>query len=88
MAHTVSRKKRLRQEVKRNLKNRSAKNESKSRSKRVLEAVAEKDTEKAKELLRGVISRIDKAKKNNVFHANKAARLQSRLARIVNSIGN
>ena len=86
MPHTTSRKKRIRQEAKRNLKNRSTKNEIKSRSKRVLEAVNEKDLDQAQKLLRVVVSKIDKAKKRHTLHANKAARLQSRLARLVNSI--
>ena len=86
MAHTLSGKKRLRQDAKRNLKNRSTKHEIKNRSKRVYEAINDKDLEKAQELLRAVVSRIDKAKKNHVLHANKAARLQSRLARAVNEL--
>jgi small subunit ribosomal protein S20 len=86
MPHNLSATKRLRQNATRNLRNRSAKHEIKNRSKRLLEAVEEKDLDRAKQLLLLVTSKIDKAKKKNILHANKAARLQSRLARIVNSL--
>ena len=86
MPQSASRKKRLGQDEKRRGRNRSLKREIKTRTKTLEEAVEENEKDKVVELLRLVISRIDKAKKRNVLHRNKAARLQSRLTRLVNTI--
>ncbi len=86
MPQSASRKKRLGQDEKRRGRNRSLKREIKTRTKTLEEAVEENEKDKVVKLLRLVISRIDKAKKRHVLHRNKAARLQSRLTRLVNTI--
>jgi small subunit ribosomal protein S20 len=79
MAHTESAKKRLRQSRRTTTIHRSAKRDIKTRAKRLKEAIAQKDLSRAEALLRLVISRIDKARKNHVLHANKASRLKASL---------
>jgi small subunit ribosomal protein S20 len=88
MPHTLSAKKRIRQTEKRRVYNKSAQSEIKTRSKRFLAAVAQNDAEAAQSLLRVVLSRIGKARKNKILHPNKAARLESRLTRILHRMGN
>ncbi len=84
MPHSASAKKRVRQNEKRRIYNKSLKSEIKTRSKTLAEAVEAKDVEKSKALFRVVVSKIDKARKNNILHRNKAARLESKLARLLN----
>ena len=86
MPQSASRKKRLGQDEKRRGRNRSLKREIKTRTKTLEEAVEENEKDKVAELLRLVISRIDKAKKRHVLHRNKAARLKSRLSKAIASI--
>lgn len=86
MAHSVSAKKRIRQNAKRRLYNKSIMSEIRTRSKRLAQAVEANDTERAREVLGVVISRIGKARKNKVIHRNMAARMESRLTRLANSV--
>ena len=86
MPQTLSAKKRLRQNANRLLANRGMKREIKTRTKTFTEAISEKDLDRAQELFKIVISRIDKANKNNVIHKNKAARMKSKLSLLLNSL--
>jgi len=73
-----SAKKKLRQDKKRTLVN--AKMEQK-----VKDAIKEALEKKSAKAISLAQSLIDKAKKNNIFHKNKAARLKSRIAKTVKS---
>ena len=73
--------KRLRQDVHRRLRNRSAKKQMHTLEKQL--AVAE-SAEETESLMRSNISLIDKAAKRHVLHRKTAARKKSRLARAVN----
>jgi small subunit ribosomal protein S20 len=80
MPHTVSAKKRLRQNAKRRLKNRATKHEIKSYLKKVVVALDAKDSEAATREFRVATKKIDKAAARRILHPNAAARTKSRLA--------
>jgi small subunit ribosomal protein S20 len=81
MPNSPSAAKRLRQSQKRRLHNRIAKKVVKTSMKKTLQAVAEKDFEKAEADFRTAVSKIDKAGARRVLHPNTAARRKSKLAR-------
>ena len=85
MAHHKSAKKRIRRNEKRRLRNKAVRSRMKTEIKKLLSAVAEKNAEKAEQLLPQVISVIDSAKSKGVIHKNNASRRVSRLTRLVNS---
>ena len=87
MPNTAQAIKRLRQTETRNLRNRAAKSEIKTLTKRLMAAVEEGDTAKAKSELVNVQARLDKAAKKGVFHANTVSRRKSRLALAVARMG-
>ncbi len=86
MATTVSSKKRIRQNKKRNLRNKSRKSAARSHSKKVLEAVEKGDKDAAQKELREACKLIDKCGRHNAVHPNKAARMKSSLAKKVKNI--
>ncbi|MFH1046080.1 MAG: 30S ribosomal protein S20 [Candidatus Omnitrophota bacterium] len=73
--------KELRKAKKRHLRNISAVAELKTLNKKFLSLVAEKKLDQAKEVLRELFKRLDKAAAKNIIHKKKAARKKSRLAR-------
>lgn len=81
MPHTKSAKKRLRQDEKRRLLNKATRTRMKTESKKFLQLLEAGDLEGARAQLAVAMSRIDKAAKKNVIHANTAARKKSLLAR-------
>jgi len=83
MPNTKSAKKRLRQNRKRRLHNRSKKAAAKTYIRRVQTAVAEGDVERAEAELRIAYKAIDKCAKRRIFHPNKAARLKANIAKEV-----
>lgn len=80
MANIKSQKKRNRQNERRRIANKGIRSEMKTRIKAAMEAVEAGDTE-ADQKLRQAQKRIDSACSKGVIHANKAARLKSRLFR-------
>ena len=86
MPQSKSTKKRIRQNEKQRIINKGIKSEIKTRSKNLIAAVREKDLESAKVCHRLLVSKIDKAKKRNVLHKNKAARLESRASQLLQSL--
>ncbi len=83
MPNTKSAKKRLRQSLKRRARNRYYIRRMKTEAKKVLEAVAQKDLERAKEQLRVAMKWIERAAARGAIHKNEAARRQSRVASAV-----
>jgi len=83
MPNTKSAKKRLRQNIKRRQRNRYYVRRMKTESKKVLEAVAQKDLERAKEQLKVAMKWIERAAARGAIHKNEAARRQSRVAAAV-----
>ncbi|MCI0651854.1 MAG: 30S ribosomal protein S20 [Planctomycetes bacterium] len=87
MPHSVSARKRLRQNQKRNLRNRMVKGEIKTFMKKILAAIDAKKGEEARALLRETHAKLDKAATKGVLHKNTVARRKSNLARKVAALG-
>ncbi len=87
MPNTQSSKKRLRQNVKQRLLNRSFKSNMRSTIRIVREAAAAGDGEKAQAAFRLAVKKLDRAASKNVIHRNAAARTKSRLSKLVKAAG-
>ena len=79
-------KKRLKKDKKKGLRNKAVRTTVKNVIKRVRVAVAQKNTDAAKEHLKAAIPAIDKAASKGVIHKKKASRLISRLTKQANQI--
>jgi small subunit ribosomal protein S20 len=86
MPNTASAKKRLRQNEKRRLHNRSAKSNMRTHIRRVREAVQAGDSEQAHSAFRVAQKKIDQASSKNLIHKNTAARTKRRLIKLVKSV--
>ena len=86
MASTSSSKKRIRQNVTHNLRNKARKSIAKTQTKKVLDAVAKSDAEKAAIELKEAFRLLDKCGKHNAYHPNKTARMKSSLAKKVKAL--
>ncbi len=80
MPNTKSAKKRLRQNVVRRDRNRAAKSTIKTQIRKVRDAIVAGDVETGEAEFRLTAKRIDKAAAAGVVHANRAARVKSRLS--------
>ncbi|NJD37825.1 MAG: 30S ribosomal protein S20 [Geobacter sp.] len=87
MAHHKSAIKRIKQNEKRNARNRHQKSTLKTYIKRVREAVESKDKEAAVAALKAAIPVIDKTATKGVIHSSNASRNVSRLTKLVNTLG-
>lgn len=85
MAHSLSAKKRIRQNVKRNARNRARKEQVKVQVKSFTAAVTAGDFEKAETELRKAAAKLDKTAAKHTIHKNTAARRRSRLTRKLNA---
>ncbi|MCX5633618.1 MAG: 30S ribosomal protein S20 [Phycisphaerae bacterium] len=81
MAHSLSAKKRVRQNVKRRLINRARKSEIKTIIKSFEAAAGSGSKKTAAEQYKLVVRKLDKVAAKKTIHKNRAARLKSRLAR-------
>ncbi len=79
-----SAKKRLRQNIKHNLKNRSYRGALKTQLKKFLSVVKEGNTQAAQEELRLTVKKLDKGVSKGIIHKNTASRKKSRLAKKLN----
>jgi small subunit ribosomal protein S20 len=86
VAHSLSAKKRVRQNAKRNARNRARKELIKGQTKSFLAAVASGDAKKAQDELNKAVSRLDRVASKNTIHKNTAARKRSRLAKKLNAL--
>lgn len=86
MATHASALKRARQSEKRRLRNKMVKSAIKTHAKKVLQAVEEKNLEKAREALTEAIPAIQRASLKKVLHKKTASRKISRLARKINAL--
>ena len=84
MPNNAAAKKRMRQEQKRRLHNRSVKSLVKTQITKAREALAS-DAD-AIEAVRAAVSELDRAAKKGVIHRNNAARRKSRLMKQLNAI--
>ena len=86
MPNTNSAKKRLRQNEKLRILNRSAKSTMRTQIRRVREAVQAGDSDKAQAEYRVAQKKIDKAASKNLIHKNAAARTKSRLNKLLKAM--
>ena len=87
MAHHKSAIKRIKQNAKRNARNRHVTSTLKTYIKRVREAVEANDKEAAAAALKAAIPVIDASASKGVIHSSNASRNVSRLTRLVNTLG-
>ena len=86
MAHSLSAKKRVRQNAKRNTTNRARKSQVKTQIKHFESVLTNGDVEAATEQYRLVVRKLDKTAATSTMHKKTAARKKSRLARKLNSL--
>lgn len=86
MANSHQAKKRAKQSEKARLHNMSQRSTLRTAIKKTLKSVAANDATSAQAALKETISLTDKAASKNLIHANKAARIKSRLNQKVKAI--
>lgn len=86
MAHSLSAKKRVRQNAKSRRLNRARKSQVKTQVKRFETALSSGDAEGASEEYRLVVQKLDKTAATSTMHKRTAARKKSRLAKQLNSL--
>lgn len=86
MAHSLSAKKRIRQNEKSRARNRARKEVIKESTKSFLSAVAKGDAAVAQTELNKTVSRLDKVAAKNTIHKNTAARRRSRMTKRLNAL--
>jgi len=85
MPKTRSAKKRMKQNEKRRIRNRSIRSATRTQEKKVLSALAAGDVQRVKKEFTLAQKRLDKAVSKGVLHPNTASRKKSRLAAKVNA---
>lgn len=80
MPNSKQAKKRMRQNEERRMANKVVRTSMRSAVKKVLRA---ENREEAQTLMPAAMKRVDKAAKKNIIHQNAAARMKSRLARVI-----
>ncbi|MBM4088087.1 MAG: 30S ribosomal protein S20 [Planctomycetes bacterium] len=83
MPNTKSAKKRLRQNVQRRQKNRTAKSAMRTQVRKVRDAAKRGDVQAAEAEFLPAAKQLDRAGAARLIHPNKAARLKSRLQRMI-----
>ena len=86
MAHSLSAKKRVRQNLKQRARNRARKVEIKDQTKLFLSALTKGDVATAEKELNKAVSVMDKVAVKNTIHKNQAARRRSRLTKRLNAL--
>jgi len=86
VAHSLSAKKRVRQNAKRRTINRARKSMVKTQIKHFEAALSAGDIDKATEQFRLLTRRLDKVAATSTMHKNTAGRIKSRMARRLNKV--
>ena len=86
MAHSLSAKKRVRQNAKRNVINRARKSAVKTQMKRFLTAIDAGDAPQAAVEYKTLSRKLDKVAGTSTMHKNTAARVKSRMAKRLNAM--
>ncbi|MBU0637558.1 MAG: 30S ribosomal protein S20 [Planctomycetes bacterium] len=86
MAHSLSSKKRIRQNVKRRALNRSRASALKTRIRKCMDTLKTGDVEGTERAYREACRALDREANRNTLHRNAAARRKSRLARRINAL--
>jgi small subunit ribosomal protein S20 len=87
VAHSLSAKKRIRQNAKRRLRNRDRKREIRLELKKMTSAITGGDKATATEELKKAQQALDRIATRGTIHKNTAARRKSKLAKRVNALG-
>jgi small subunit ribosomal protein S20 len=86
VAHSLSAKKRIRQNLTRRERNRARKGALKTRIRKFTDAVRAGDTEKAQTEFRSAVKTLDQTAAKGTLHRNAVSRKKSRLARRLNAM--
>jgi small subunit ribosomal protein S20 len=86
VAHSLSAKKRVRQDANRRVRNRARKSMVKTQIKGLEAAISAGDVDKAQEQFKSLTKKLDKISTTSTLHKNTAARMKSRFARRVNAL--
>ncbi|NOY41151.1 MAG: 30S ribosomal protein S20 [Planctomycetes bacterium] len=86
MPSSLSSKKRLRQNEVRRHRNHSVKTSMRTQIRKLRTAVQAGDVETCESEFRIAVKKLDQAASKNIIHANKAARLKSRLSKAIKAI--
>lgn len=86
MAHSLSAEKRIRQNAKRNLRNRSRRSNLKTAVRKVADALAHRDAGATEKALAAAIKVLDREATRGTLHRNAAARRKSRLTKRLNAL--
>ena len=86
MAHSLSAKKRVRQNLKRRVRNRARKSMVKTQIRSFSDALNAGDVEKAEAEYKNVVKKLDKVSCTSTMHKNTASRTKSRLAKKLNAL--
>jgi small subunit ribosomal protein S20 len=86
VAHSLSAKKRVRQNIKRKAVNRARKSQIKTQIKRFETALSSGDIKAASEQYRLIVKKLDKAAATSTMHKKTAARKKSHLAKRLNAL--
>lgn len=86
MAHSLSAKKRVKQNVNRRTINRARKSQIKTQIKHFEAAISNGDVESASEHFRLITQKLDKTASSSTMHKKTASRKKSRLAKKLNSL--
>ena len=85
MAHSLSAKKRVRQNIKHRARNRSRKADLRAEVKTFVTTLGAGDMKKAEEALRKAVAVMDKVAVKGTIHKNQASRRRSRLTKRLNA---
>ena len=86
MPNIASAKKRLRQNIVRRARNRSARSSLRTQIHKVREAIAAGNIEQGELEFGLAVKKLDRAAAHNIIHANSAARTKSRLSKAIKAI--
>ena len=86
MAHSLSAKKRIRQNEKRRVTNRGRKSMVRTQIKHFQTALAAGDAENAQQQYHKLVKKLDKVASTSTMHKNTAGRIKSRMARQLNAL--
>lgn len=85
MANLASSKKRIRQDERKRMRNRSRKTALKTESRKFLEAIHDGNLDSAKEQFQQITKHLDQVSAKSAMHKRTAARKKSRFARRLNA---
>lgn len=86
MAHSLSAKKRVRQNATHRTRNRARKSMVKTQIKSLESAISSGDVTKAQEQFKALTIKLDKISTTSTLHKNTAGRIKSRMARRINAL--